>query len=353
MGHLGIVIATALVGCGGGGGGPDGGTGDDTPDAEVGPTAEVHYVGRFTDAREFAWPGSRIVTRFRGTTLRGELEDGGNNFMEVFVDGEAVQVLDLVAGRETYELAAGLSDGEHDLVLARRTESFWGSTTFHGFSGSPLVATQGRGRMIELVGDSITCGYGVLGVGPSCEFDAVTEAETHAWGTFAADALDADHAAIAYSGIGMFRNNGGGTGTMPERYGRTLAEDPSSTWSFAYTPDVVVIALGTNDFAGGDPGPEFQTAYVDFIEMVRGRFPDTRFLVATSPMMSGEGRSAHRAYLDGVAAAFASTPGLVTVVEIAEQDPEDGYGCDYHPSEATELKMAQALVPAIRDVTGW
>ena len=67
--------------------------------------------------------------------------------------------------------------------------------------------------------------------------------------------LGAAHVAIAYSGIGMLRNNGGGTtGTMPERYERTLADDAASLGLARYTPDVVVIDLGTNDFATGDPG---------------------------------------------------------------------------------------------------
>ena len=43
----------------------------------------------------------------------------------------------------------------------------------------------------------------------------------------------------------------------------------------------------------------------------------------------------------------------VSFADLGEQDPADGYGCDYHPSIATDQKMAARLVTAIQGVTGW
>ena len=242
--------------------------------------------------------------------------------------------------------------GPHDLVIARRTESFFGMTRFFGFPGAALDATPGPPRLIEMIGDSITCGYGVLDVGPSCPFKSATEAETHAWGSFAAEELAAAHVSIAYSGIGMAINSSGGTiDTMPERYLHVLAADTTNTWSFSYTPDVIVINLGTNDFAHGDPGQAFVTSYVGFVQMLRSHFANTPVLLATSPMLWGPSRTKARGYLDEVAMTLADPN--VRVVEIAKQLATDGYGCGNHPSEITAHKMADQLVPAIRDATGW
>jgi lysophospholipase L1-like esterase len=139
---------------------------------------------------------------------------------------------------------------------------------------------------------------------------------------------------------------------MRERYTRTLADDPTSTWTFTYTPDVIVIALGTNDFAnGGDPGQLFRDRYIAFVQMLRARFAQTSVVLATSPMVSGGDRTTLHTHLDAIAAALADP--RVAVVDIAEQLATDGYGCGFHPNEVTAHKMADTVVPAIRSLTGW
>ncbi len=206
--------------------------------------------------------------------------------------------------------------------------------------------------MIEMIGDSITCGYGVLGAGPSCPFTADTETETHAWGALAARDLGAAHASIAYSGYGMVRNyDGNTTTTLPVVYKRTIADDAQSVWTFGYKPDVIVIALGTNDFAKGDPGQPYIDAYIAFVQMLRTKFPAAFILIAMSPMLDGTARTQLRAHLDIVAESFSDVH--VRVVDIAAQLAADGLGCDYHPSEVTQAKLAAVLVTAIRGATGW
>jgi lysophospholipase L1-like esterase len=318
--------------------------------APPGVVEDIHFIGRFSPAMAFAWPGTQIRTRFSGTELAVALSDTATDLFEVTIDGVvAAPPLQTMAGSHTYPLATGLAPGEHDVVLAKRTESNQGTVTFGGFSGSPLVPTARRSRLIELVGDSITCGYGVLGASSACNFSQATESEPAAWGSLAAAQLQADHVAIAYSGIGMVRNNGGDTvNTMPLKYPRVIADDASSTWDFSYTPDVIVINLGTNDFAAGDPGPGYVTAYDAFIAMLRGHFPAAPILITTSPMVGGAARTTLRGYLDRIA-----TDSGVTVVDIAQQLAADGFGCNFHPNTVTAGKMAATLVPAIRAATGW
>jgi lysophospholipase L1-like esterase len=345
-----VAVALGLAACGGGGSTPGDPDARRAPDAEAGPTADVHRIGRF-DGERFAWPGSTIRTRFSGTAISIELDDGGQNQFDVWIDGEPLPVLRPTAGVATYPLEQDLAPMEHDLVISRRTESFFGVTEFRGFPGATLVATEGRGRHLEFIGDSITCGYGVLGAEATCPFSADTEAETHAWGALAARALGADHTAIAYSGKGVYRNYGGEPGdTMRDLFPRTFADDPASTWDFRVTPDVVVIALGTNDFSTGDPGQPFVDAYLGLVGDVRARYPDAWILIAESSMVGGADRVLLRAHLDEVVAA---SDARVALVEIETQLADDGYGCDYHPNQTTQQKMADALVARIRQLTGW
>ncbi len=323
------------------------------PDAEVGELGEVHLIGRFADNDQFAWPGTTIMTRFAGSSIAMALEEAGDNQYEVWVDGERQPVLVPGVGTGVFTLAAGLTDGEHDLVVTRRTESFFGVARFEGFPGATLVATPAPTRMIEMVGDSITCGYGVLGDSATCSFDASTEAETYAWGALAAADLGAAHVAIAYSGKGVIRNYGGEPGdTMPLLYERMFADDPDTPYSTPdYTPDVVVVNLGTNDFSVGDPGEAFADGLAAMVAQIRGHHPDAWILLASSPMLSGADRAAHIGYLNQVIDGAGDD--RLAYVEIAEQLAADGYGCDYHPNVTTERKMADALVAKIREVAGW
>jgi len=354
-----VVYAALLAACGGGNTDPDGAVADDAP--PDGPPAileDVHFIGRFDAMHRFQWPGSEIRTRFAGTEISIDLTETGADYFEVTIDGVQMTPLHTTSGQHTYPLATGLADGEHDVRVARRTEGFFSVTTYHGFPGATLLATARPARFVEFIGDSITCGYGVLGTMATCDFSADTEAETRGWATLAADALDAGHASIAYSGLGMYRNGDGGTtNTIPLRYDRALVESATPAWDWSYTPDVFVINLGTNDFAQGDPGMAYVTAYVAFVQSLTTRFPSARVLMATSPML-GDGfpanamhRTKARMYLD-LAAAMIADPD-VTVVEIAEQQASDGYGCDYHPNVATQQIMATAITAEIRRVTGW
>ncbi len=311
----------------------------------------IHFYGRWT-TMSAGWPGSAFAARFSGTQLQAKLADTGNEWIEVTVDDVVRAPIALTSGSQTVTLVSGLAPGEHDVVVSKRTESFFGTLRFEGFEGATIIPTPRATRLIEFIGDSITAGYGVLGALP-CAFNQATEAESRAWGAIAAHDLGAAHTAIAYSGIGMVRNNGGSTtNTMPVRYGRAFADAAMPAWAWSYTPDVVVIGVGTNDFSGGDPGMAYVDAYAAFItDAVRAHAPGVPVLLATSSMVGGTARTQLRASLDAVVARLGDP--TIRVVDIPEQLAADGYGCDSHPNETTARKMATALVPAIRAVTGW
>src|SRR5689334_1396773 len=134
-----IAVAVACAACGDDPTTPrDAAPGDGRLDAPA-VVEDVHFIGRFDAMKRFAWPGSQIRTRFEGTTLSADLDDtGANDYFDVTVDGTTT-TLQLQAGRHVVELVKALAPGMHDLALTRRTETFFGTTTFYGFSGAPLV----------------------------------------------------------------------------------------------------------------------------------------------------------------------------------------------------------------------
>ena len=161
--------------------------------------------------------------------------------------------------------------------MFRRTEAFEGETTFRGFdfgSGGALLAPPpAPDRRLEVIGDSISAGYGVEGADQYCSFTAATENHEKTYEAVAANKVGADLVTVAWSGIGMLRDYSGDTSNnMPARYDLTLPLSAGSSWDFSrYVPGAVVINLGTNDFAQGDPGQAFVTAYAGFVQHLRDK----------------------------------------------------------------------------------
>ncbi|HYQ05264.1 MAG TPA: SGNH/GDSL hydrolase family protein [Polyangiaceae bacterium] len=338
------------------GGQPSGGSGPSNP-GPLGP----HLIGRFDltkpEAPVFAWPGTAVSLRFTGAAVGVTLSDNGNNVFEVVLDNKHT-VLTLQAGTKKYMLGTGLSSGIHELLLYRRTEASFNETTLNGFDlpdSAYLPANLAKHRL-EVIGDSISAGYGNEGTLP-CQFTAATENQYLSYEAIAARAVDAELYTEAWSGIGMLHNyEGSTTDQMPVRYLRTLPERATSSWDFSkFVPEAVVINLGTNDFSMGDPGADFQTAYVKFVTDLRGHYPSARFFLAVGSMLSDDNYNKAAGYLKAVIAARASAGDKnLTLLEFGTQDGNaDGFGCDYHPTLKTHQKMADKLIAALKTDLGW
>ena len=362
-----------------GAGSPDARDGDASGGADTGggegaaplPTGVemARLVGRI-DRRDpagprFGWPGSAVELRFRGTGLDVRLHDTAVDQLGVVIDGKPPVVIKTTTTEDAYVIARGLPDAEHTVVLTKRTETFFGTVQLlavtalsgadGGAPGTLLSPAAPRARKVEVIGDSITCGYGDEGVGPTCTFSPDTESEASAYGAVAAARLGADHVAIAWSGKGMVRNYDGlADDVMPTLWPRTLADDAASAWNFSWIPDVVVINLGTNDFAKGDPGQPFQAAYAAFLATLRAHYPAAYVVCATSVLLGAADRDKQRAYIKSVVdAANARGDAKVSLLDLDAQLPADGYGCDYHPSGVTHVKMSDKLVAHVHALTGW
>ena len=342
---------------------------DNPSDADSGQppgTPSVRLIGRFdlTDpARPTAeWSGSAMQARFSGTSVSAKL-GGANNYFAVVLDGVTQPVVK-TNGSNTYPIATGLSAGTHDVLVFRRDEAFDQPAALLGFDfggGQLLAPPAAPSRRIELIGDSISAGYGDECAKASERFSAATENEYIAYGPLAARALGADIHVIAWSGKGLYRNlDGTMTETMPILWQRTLPTDKASRWDPSmWIPDAVVINLGTNDFGaqGGDPSAAYQTAYLQLVTDLRGVYPGAFFFCAVGPMLSGNKYSAASAAIANVVATRKTAgDARAMLVSFPTQNcgaDLSGCGCDYHPNAAEHQAMADVLVAAMRGALGW
>ncbi|MEY4551336.1 MAG: hypothetical protein RL685_7531 [Pseudomonadota bacterium] len=333
------------------------------------PLPGVRFIGRVdttssagfdgTGAR-FAWSGSGVVARFSGSQVAVRLV-GGQQFT-VLVDGVLQPTLTPTGGLDV--LASGLAFGEHTVELYRRTEANQGESQLLGFDfgdGAQLAPPPLPERRVELVGDSITAGYGNEGADMSCPFTPETENHYLTYGALAARQLGAEVSTVAWSGKGVVCNYGDDptscSDPLPPYYGRTLPARADSVWDFnEWQPQAVVINLGTNDFSTtSDPTQaEFETAFGTLLERIRSGYPEALILATVGPLLNGTDLSTARSYIANVVQAR-NTAGDARVksFELAPTNAADGYGCDYHPSLRTHEIMGEALTAVLRTELGW
>jgi lysophospholipase L1-like esterase len=325
----------------------------------------VRWLGR-VDARDpgavkLAWSGAGFVATVTGTKISVKLktEDAESAFFQPVIDGQVGARFEVKRGdAQTVTLGDGLSDGEHTVELYRDTEGMYGRSVFGGFvEGKLKGAPAASGRLLEIIGDSISAGYGNLGkeVHPpwdnTCGFSLDTESAYQSYGAVLGRALDAEVSTVARSGWGMLRDiNGNPTGVLSSVYANAIGTGGDPAWSFQRSADAVVINLGTNDSNKGDPGKSYEDAYVAFLRTLRGHYPRAWIFLTIGPMTSEPMLTQMRAHLKSVAATFADD--RVVVVDVPTQDVTST-GCDYHPNVAGDAAMAAVLAMAIREKLRW
>lgn len=318
--------------------------------------ARIRYMGRWDHADpkkpRCDWPGSGFTVRFTGTSITVRLSGGSNDFNAV-VDG--VWKAKITVDGKTSEVAAqGLAAGTHTLEITKRTEGFNGITVFAGLQledGQSLAALPAApAHRIQFIGDSFTVGYGSEATTTTCADKRPFDNNYVAYGPVSAREVDADYSVQAISGIGMVHNYGDtsplSADPYPPYYERTLFGAAAPKWDFAaWQPDVVCVALGTNDFSTAvKPSQEqYSTAYKAFVKKLRAWHPNAHIMLISYAVDSYQEK-----YVAAIAADMAAQGEKnlehVNFPGVAASDA----GCDYHPNVAAHRKFADVLAPRLK-----
>lgn len=339
-----------------GGSGPGGGTEGGGGQGGEPPMELVHTAGRLDisnpDAPAFIWPGTSFGTHIEGTGLNVRLGGAQNAYFQIVVDGSSTGVFRTDGGDADYTLVTDLPAGPHDIEIVQRNESYGGALTFLGFTpheGTQIVPTPSPYvHTMEFIGDSITCGYGNEGQ-PGCNFSAETESAYATYAAITARNVGAAAHLVASSGRGMHQNCCGDTGpVMPELYLRTLIDDEATPWDFSrFTPEVVVVNLGTNDFNSNVDDNAFKADYVAFLGLLRSTYPDATLVCVAWPIWGASNADLVQQAVDETA-----DPNVLTI-QFDWDTLGDGVGCDGHPNTTTHAKLGQALTDLLTEELGW
>jgi lysophospholipase L1-like esterase len=336
----------------------------------------VQYLGRVNPAtKELSWPGTGVSFTFVGTSATiGLASVTGNSSVDLIVDGGTPTVISNVEGA-SITTTSGLSQGNHSVVLRKRSEAGCGSIIPGDITtDGTLSASSALTRQIEIIGDSITVGFGLDGTGP-CTNTAAIEDNPLTYGALAANSLGADYNMVAGSGKGLTRNAVADppdtSPLMPELYSRYGANDADDSYTFPATwnPNAVVITLGTNDFeyvlvnSSGQPynarapldPSTYTNATVQFVQSIQAHYPNAAIFLLTSPMLSDTYPTTADAQKTTQTNALQNAVTQIGAKAHLVDWPTQGsdVGCGSHPNAATHAAEGQVLASAIAAVLGW
>lgn len=305
----------------------------------------------------FAWSGSRIDLSFTGSSIsilltpssgaESALNDSIADYYHLLLDGkEYTRRLT----SETPIAFAGLRDSTHSLTIFKRTEALVAEGIFEGVLLAPgqklLPPPPLPTRKIEFIGNSITCGYGNEGDSRDCRFSPQTE---NAWLTYShltAQNLGAQYVSVCYSGKGVYQNYDRSRAQLMPELWRKYSPIIEEEWHFDWTPEVVVINLGTNDFAHETPPQqEFTEAYRKLITDIFEQYPETKIVCLTGSMMTGQKLTILKSYLQEIVDDFPADQ--IFRADLSPQG-DQGMGCDWHPNVAQHAKNAQELTQFLK-----
>lgn len=281
-----------------------------------------------------------------------------HNYLQYELDGEYQKRLRISSKEGEPFLISATGDGKHTVWLYKATEAHTGPVMIHNISGKNLKVLQRPvAPLIEFIGNSITCGAAADPSEVPCGTGVYHDQHNAymAYGPRVARALGVNFLLSSVSGIGVYRNWNSDGPTMPQVYENAdFQVTSSSRWKFAaYSPKVVSISLGTNDFSQGNGKKEresfdstrFIKAYVDFVQVVKSHYPAAQIALLSSPMIGGEAGVVFRNCLLSVKAKVDALNPSEKPVALFFFQPMQASGCTGHPSVEEHAIMAGQLVP--------
>ncbi|HEY6449028.1 MAG TPA: GDSL-type esterase/lipase family protein [Acidobacteriaceae bacterium] len=306
----------------------------------------------------YQWPGTCFEAAFTGTAVFFAT-GSANEILHVTLDQQPP--MPLVKPASGAWQVSGLAAGAHTIRIDVVTESQAAPDTFLGFAlppGEEPLAPPHRARQIEFIGDSHTVGYGNTSPTRDCTEDQVwaTTDSSQSFTALVARHYDADDQNNSISGHGIVRNYNGSPGDpVPIAWPYVLLDKKHLYNDSHWRPQVVVIALGTNDFStplhAAEPWKtraelhaDYEAAYLRFLQTLRLRNPQAYFILWATDMADGEIAAEESKVVDAWKASGEKRVSFLAISGLQFT------ACNYHPSLADDRTIAARLEQMIDSV---
>lgn len=273
-------------------------------------------------------------------------------YYTLYLNGERQpQRLTFASGTAEYTVARDLPAGSYNVRLVKQTHVAHSLSSLEEIRmrGSFTAAPAEKERYVEFIGDSITCGYGVVGY-PASGVTYYGTAEycdaTQAYAYKTAELLDADCSLVCVSGWAILSGN---NNCIPEIYDKTCWKRGDDLYIPTRVPDVVVVNLGTNDKGMDAYETNFVPESEAFLTQIRALYGEVPIVWAYGAMMSGDVLTVFEGKLNTILSDLGGEDNGFYAVKIPyDQSAGNGHpGADGHTAAADVLSdflLAEKLV---------
>ncbi len=288
------------------------------------------------------WSGSSLEfsldcsgdVKISAVSSGGTSEANGYTQFTVHVDGAEHGVICMTekGKHEDILIASGLPKGKHHFRLSKWAHAEHAQVEFTKltFDGELLERPADKELFFEIIGDSLSCGYG--------NHDGFNDG-TLSYGYLAAERLNADCSIVARSGLCLVNR---GVTCVPDLYPyvswyRDGGVPGGERYDFANAriPDVVIVNLGTNDYSYSVGEEVFAAAMKSFIAQIRANYGKKVPIVWVYGMMND-------GYKDTIVSVMAELGGEATR-HYTLGFSQNNAGVDAHPDTAHQRKCAEEL----------
>lgn len=328
---------------------------------------DILWLALSASGIEFTFAGSKAEITVIGDNTYGT--DGTRARFAVYVNGERTMDEMVTAAEKTYTVFSSAKAKTTTVKIVKLSEAAQSTLGIKEIKATAtadgIKPTADKKYLIEFIGDSITCGYGVDDPDKTHSFSTATEDATKAYAVQTAETLGVDYSLVSYSGYGIISGYTTGTNKqtsqlVPKEYEKTAFSYGnyngfnigSIPWEFKSSdqPDIVVINLGTNDQSYTkselEKFYEFIAGYKDFIAQVRAKNPKA-YILCTYGIMDTTLTACVSTAVEEYSAD--TNDSKISYFEFGTREGKrEGYAADWHPTLATQTRCASELVAEIQ-----
>ncbi len=343
---------------------------------------DLTYLGRFLrlqDSTTCNYSASGV--QFSCTAKRVEIEMTTKGelwynmpltaWFHVSISGEVTKefYLELKNGTAWYTLFDSLEEKKINVVIRKCTEAKYANSAVSKLkiNGSSLTKLPlNKKHKFSFFGDSLTCGYGILGMVGGQIANPTQENALDAYSAKLSEIFDADMETVCVSGIGVYSNATFVDMIDDERLMKhifpysdyfselSLYGHARTKWDFSFESDLVIIFLGANDssylyFENEAKNRAFIEAYIEFIKQVRVHY--------NAPILCAicENYGKVPSLIDNAIMAYKhdSRDEQIRLVTVSKPRPEDGMGPLEHPLAVTHARWANEIAAELEKWLGF
>ncbi len=228
----------------------------------------------------FTWSNSGIefcAKCDRLTVYFGEYNADQAVMFKIYVDG--MEIKTAVKGNGITAVVENLRDRVHKVRIIRISEgsvaAYIDKIEIYGKHPEFSLPPAAKKLKLEFLGDSITCGFGVIASKSKNVFTTHEEDSTKSYAYLTAQALGADIRTECISGQGIVHSCGDNVGIRFIEIFDMIARGKPGYKCDGYIPDIFVINGGTNDKLSHVTPEEFVKGGIELLTAIRKMYPDT------------------------------------------------------------------------------